>query len=52
MGGDGATSPGGPVAGGPEDEAKRIQNMPTNIQKDWSELPGKAQKALLRVKGG
>ena len=52
MGGDGAASPGGPVAGGPEDEAKRIQNMPTNIQKDWSELPGKAQKALLRVKGG
>ena len=51
MGSGGPDAPGGPVAGGPEDETKRIQNMPTNIQQDWNKLPGKAQKALLRVKG-
>lgn len=51
MGGGGAAAPGGPVSGGPEDEAKRIQGMPINIQQNWAELPGKAQKALLRVKG-
>jgi hypothetical protein len=51
MGSGGAGAPGGPVAGGPLDEAKRISEMPQNIQQDWDSLPGKAKQALLKVKG-
>jgi hypothetical protein len=34
--------------GGPLDSAKRISQMPSTIQNKFQDLPGKAQKALLR----
>ena len=34
--------------GGPLDSAKRISQMPNTIQNKFQDLPGKAQKALLR----
>lgn len=52
MGSGGPDAPGGLVASGPEDEDKKISSMPTNIQKDFNQLPGKAKNALLRVQPG
>ena len=52
MGSSGPDAPGGLVASGPEDEDKKISSMPTNIQKDFNRLPGKAKNALLRVQPG
>jgi hypothetical protein len=48
MGGQGADAPGGPVAGGELDTAKRVQNMPQGIQDKWNELPSKVQHAMLK----
>ena len=38
--------------GGPLDSAKRISQMPTSIQERYSNLPNKAQNALLRASAG
>ncbi len=40
-----------PAMGGPLDEEKAIQNMPINIQDDFSTMPKVAQEALLNVQG-
>ena len=49
--GAGAPQPGAPAMGGPLDEAKVIENMPTNIQSRFNQLPEVAQDALMRVQG-
>ena len=53
MGGGGPGGPGGAVTGSNElDTAKRVQNMPQNIQQNFNNLPTKAQNALLKVGAG
>ena len=53
MGGGGPGGPGGAVTGANElDTAKRVQNMPQNIQQNFNNLPTKAQNALLKVGAG
>ena len=52
MGGGGPATPGGPVAGGELDTAKRVQNMPQGIQQNWNTLPTKIQNAMLKSSEG